>query len=103
MSFKRRQGSGRSRQTSRRENRNIGRNARGQPTASSTAFQAKVAPSLGAPVCSRTIQRHLAEGHLGIAETITCAALDSLSSTPPFGVVPHTRKLDCSGMEPGHL
>ncbi|GFW20142.1 transposable element Tcb1 transposase [Trichonephila clavipes] len=31
---------------------------------------------------------------------ITCAALDAYPSTPPFGVVPHMRKLDCSRMEP---
>ncbi|GFW69481.1 transposable element Tcb2 transposase [Trichonephila clavipes] len=31
--------------------------------ASSAAIQAQVAPSLGPPVSSRTIQRHLAEGH----------------------------------------
>ncbi|GFW46312.1 transposable element Tcb2 transposase [Trichonephila clavipes] len=36
-----------------------------QPTASSAAIQAKVALSLGALVSSRTIQRCLAEGHLG--------------------------------------
>ncbi|GFX94781.1 HTH_Tnp_Tc3_2 domain-containing protein [Trichonephila clavipes] len=35
------------------------------PTASSAAIQAQVAPSLGAPVSSRTIRRRLAEGHLG--------------------------------------
>ncbi|GFU77558.1 transposable element Tcb1 transposase [Trichonephila clavipes] len=35
------------------------------PAASSTAIQAQVAPSLGAPASSRTIRRHLAEGHLG--------------------------------------
>ncbi|GFT37193.1 uncharacterized protein TNCV_1126581 [Trichonephila clavipes] len=39
----------------------------------------------------------------GIAAPITCASLDAHPSTPPFGVVPRTRKLDCSGMEPGHL
>ncbi|GFV34750.1 uncharacterized protein TNCV_1450541 [Trichonephila clavipes] len=32
-----------------------------------------------------------------------CAALDAHPSTPPFGVVPRTRKLDCSRMEPGCL
>ncbi|GFW60331.1 transposable element Tcb2 transposase [Trichonephila clavipes] len=47
MSFTRRPGSGRPRQTSRRENRHT------------------VAPSLGAPVSSPTIRRRLAEGHLG--------------------------------------
>ncbi|GFT29187.1 transposable element Tcb2 transposase [Trichonephila clavipes] len=55
----------RPRQTSRREDRHIVRNARGQPTASSAAIQAQVAPSLSVPVSSQTIQRRLAEGHLG--------------------------------------
>ncbi|GFV58780.1 transposable element Tcb2 transposase [Trichonephila clavipes] len=31
------------------------------------------------------------------------AALDAHPSTPPFGVVPLTRKLDCSGMKPCRL
>ncbi|GFT17446.1 transposable element Tcb2 transposase [Trichonephila clavipes] len=53
------------RQTSHREDRHIVRNARVQPTASSAAIQAQVAPSLGAPVSSRTIRRCLAKGHLG--------------------------------------
>ncbi|GFX86068.1 uncharacterized protein TNCV_2403641 [Trichonephila clavipes] len=39
----------------------------------------------------------------GIAATITCAALDTHPSTPPFGVVPRMRKLDCSGMERSSL
>ncbi|GFV92903.1 transposable element Tcb2 transposase [Trichonephila clavipes] len=65
MSFTRRPGSGRPRQTSRREDHHIVRNARVQPTALSAAIQAQVAPSLGAPVSSRTIRRCLAEGHLG--------------------------------------
>ncbi|GFV79572.1 transposable element Tcb2 transposase [Trichonephila clavipes] len=65
MSFTRRPGSGRPQQTSRRVDRHIVRNARAQPTASSAAIQAHVAPSLGAPVSSRTIRRHLAKGHLG--------------------------------------
>ncbi|GFX77716.1 transposable element Tcb1 transposase [Trichonephila clavipes] len=34
------------------------------PTASSTAIQAQVAPSLGVPVSSRTKRKYLAEGHL---------------------------------------
>ncbi|GFV98683.1 transposable element Tcb2 transposase [Trichonephila clavipes] len=55
MSFIRRPGSGRPRQTSHREERHIIRNVRVQPTASSAAIQAQVAPSLGAPVSSRTI------------------------------------------------
>ncbi|GFT31645.1 uncharacterized protein TNCV_230841 [Trichonephila clavipes] len=39
----------------------------------------------------------------GITAPITCAALDAHPSMPPFGVVPCTRKLDCSAMEPGRL
>ncbi|PRD30078.1 UNVERIFIED_CONTAM: hypothetical protein NCL1_27495 [Trichonephila clavipes] len=65
MSFTRRLGSGRSQQTSRREGRHIVRNSRVEPTASSAAIQAQIAPCLGAPVCSRTIRRRLAEGHFG--------------------------------------
>ncbi|GFX54276.1 hypothetical protein TNCV_3823751 [Trichonephila clavipes] len=30
-------------------------------------------------------------------------SLDALPSTPPFGVVSRTRKLDCSGLEPSRL
>ncbi|GFY04747.1 HTH_Tnp_Tc3_2 domain-containing protein [Trichonephila clavipes] len=60
-----RPGSGRSRQTSCREDRHIVRNARVQPTTSSAAIQAEVAPSLRAPVSSRTIRRRLDERHLG--------------------------------------
>ncbi|GFV67568.1 uncharacterized protein TNCV_4622481 [Trichonephila clavipes] len=40
---------------------------------------------------------------LGIAAPITCAALGAHSTTPPFGVVLRTKKLDCSGLEPGRL
>ncbi|GFV66149.1 transposable element Tcb2 transposase [Trichonephila clavipes] len=65
MSFTRRSGSGRSRQSSRREDHLIVRNADVPPTVSFTAIQAQVAPSLRAPVSSRTIRRRLAEGHLG--------------------------------------
>ncbi|GFT76310.1 HTH_Tnp_Tc3_2 domain-containing protein [Trichonephila clavipes] len=50
---------GRPRQTSRREDHHILRNAHVQSTASSAAIQA-----LGAHVSSRTIRRHLAERHL---------------------------------------
>ncbi|GFW95359.1 transposable element Tcb2 transposase [Trichonephila clavipes] len=60
-----REGSERPRQTSRREDLYMVRNACLHPTASSTVIQAQVAPSLGAPVSSRTIRRRLAEGHLG--------------------------------------
>ncbi|GFW36613.1 hypothetical protein TNCV_1956131 [Trichonephila clavipes] len=70
------------------------------PAASSAAMQA---PSLGAPVSSRSIRRLLDERTFGIASPITCAALDAYPSTPLFGVVPRTKKLDCSGMEPGRL
>ncbi|PRD25954.1 UNVERIFIED_CONTAM: Transposable element Tcb2 transposase [Trichonephila clavipes] len=65
MSFTRRPGSGRPRQTSRREDRNIVRNTRVQPTASSAPIQAQIACSLGVTESSRTIRRRLAEGHLG--------------------------------------
>ncbi|GFX99268.1 transposable element Tcb2 transposase [Trichonephila clavipes] len=65
ISFTRRPGSGCPRPTSRREVRHVVRNARVQPTASSAAIQAQVAPSLGAPVSSRAIRRRLAEEYLG--------------------------------------
>ncbi|GFY18226.1 transposable element Tcb2 transposase [Trichonephila clavipes] len=66
MSFTPRPGSGRPRQTSRREKHPIVRNAHVQPTASTAAIQVQVTPSLGVPVSSRTIRRCLAEGHLGL-------------------------------------
>ncbi|GFV15917.1 transposable element Tcb2 transposase [Trichonephila clavipes] len=66
MSFIRRLCLERSRQTSHPENRQIVRNARVQPTASSAAIQAQVALSLGVYVSSRNIRRRLAEGHLGL-------------------------------------
>ncbi|GFX31970.1 transposable element Tcb2 transposase [Trichonephila clavipes] len=65
MSCTRRPGSGHPRQTSRREDRHIVRNARVKSTASSVAIQTQIAPSLEAPVSSRTVRRRLAEGHLG--------------------------------------
>ncbi|GFV37026.1 HTH_Tnp_Tc3_2 domain-containing protein [Trichonephila clavipes] len=65
MSFTQRPGSGCPRQTSRREDRHIIRNSRVLPNASSVAIRAHIAPSLGAPVSSRTIRRRLAERHLG--------------------------------------
>ncbi|GFU25191.1 transposable element Tcb2 transposase [Trichonephila clavipes] len=65
MSFIRRPGSGHPRQISRREDPYIVRNASVQPTALSATIQAQVAPSLGVPVSSRTIQRRLAERYLG--------------------------------------
>ncbi|GFT85158.1 HTH_Tnp_Tc3_2 domain-containing protein [Trichonephila clavipes] len=101
MSFTRRQGSGCPRQTSRREDRHIVRNARVQPTASSTTIQAQVAPSLGVPVSSRTIRRHLVEGYLG-SRHLLCV-LPLTASHRRLRLVPRTRKLDCSGIEPGRL
>ncbi|GFV93967.1 transposable element Tcb2 transposase [Trichonephila clavipes] len=80
MSFTRKPCPGRSRQISHGENRHIVRNARVQPTAS-----------------------HWPPFRHRIATPIMCAALDSHLSMPPFGVVPRTRKLDCSGIEPGRL
>ncbi|GFV56680.1 HTH_Tnp_Tc3_2 domain-containing protein [Trichonephila clavipes] len=65
MSFTRRTGLRHPRQSSHREDHHIGRNARIQLTASSASIQALVAASIGAPVSSRTIRRHLAEGLLG--------------------------------------
>ncbi|GFY19968.1 transposable element Tcb2 transposase [Trichonephila clavipes] len=65
MSFTRTQGSERPRQTSRREDHHILRNAGMQSTASSAAIQADVALSLRAHVSSQTIRRCLAEEHLG--------------------------------------
>ncbi|GFW86423.1 uncharacterized protein TNCV_4332071 [Trichonephila clavipes] len=50
MSITLRSSSGHPRQTSRREDRHIVRNARIQQTASSAAIQAHIAPSLG-PLC----------------------------------------------------
>ncbi|GFX69424.1 transposable element Tcb2 transposase [Trichonephila clavipes] len=70
MSFTRRPGSGRPRQTSHREVRHIVRDACVQPIASSTAIQAQVAHLLGAPASSRTIQRRLLERHLGFGPPI---------------------------------
>ncbi|GFW99110.1 transposable element Tcb2 transposase [Trichonephila clavipes] len=64
MSFTRRPGPRRPRQTSLRADRHIVRNACVQPTASSAAIQAQVEPSLGAPLSSRTTSRCLAEGYL---------------------------------------
>ncbi|GFX95279.1 transposable element Tcb2 transposase [Trichonephila clavipes] len=65
MSFTRIQGSGCPRQTSDREDRHMVRNVRLQPSASSDAIKAQVESSLGTPMSSQTIRRHLDEGHLG--------------------------------------
>ncbi|GFT75642.1 HTH_Tnp_Tc3_2 domain-containing protein [Trichonephila clavipes] len=74
------------------------------PTDSSAAIQAQVAPSLGAPVSSQTIRKRLAEGHLGSQRPIRVLPLITTHpSTPPVAVMPRTRKLNCSRMEPGRL
>ncbi|GFX05095.1 HTH_Tnp_Tc3_2 domain-containing protein [Trichonephila clavipes] len=102
MPIARRPSSGHPRQTNCREDRHIVKNARVQPTTSSAAIQAQVAPSQGGPVSFRTIRRCLAEGHLGS----WCSLSVLPFTTPiyaPFGVVPRTRKLECSKMEPGRL
>ncbi|GFV33008.1 transposable element Tcb2 transposase [Trichonephila clavipes] len=65
LPFTLRPDSERLRQTSHRENHNIIRYAHVQSIASSITIQAHVSPSLGSPVSSSTIRRHLAEGHLG--------------------------------------
>ncbi|GFT04663.1 uncharacterized protein TNCV_334201 [Trichonephila clavipes] len=52
MLFRRSSGSGSPRQTCRQEDHHIIRNTRFQPTDSSAAIQAQVAPSLGSPVSS---------------------------------------------------
>ncbi|GFT28321.1 transposable element Tcb2 transposase [Trichonephila clavipes] len=65
MSFTRRPDSGCPRQTSRREDRHIVKNARVQPSVSSVAIQPQVAPSVEAPESSRTIRTCLGEGYLG--------------------------------------
>ncbi|GFW51173.1 transposable element Tcb2 transposase [Trichonephila clavipes] len=86
---------GRPRQTSRREDHHIIRNARVQPTASSAAIQAQVAPSLGAPVSSRTVRRRLAERHLGSRRPLRML---------PLTLIHRRLRLEwCYGMEPGRL
>ncbi|GFY30944.1 transposable element Tcb2 transposase [Trichonephila clavipes] len=77
MSFTRRPGLGRPRQTIRREDRHTVRKARVQSTASSVTIQAQVAPSLRAHVSSRTIRRRLAEGHLGSRRPLRVLPLTS--------------------------
>ncbi|GFX66101.1 transposable element Tcb2 transposase [Trichonephila clavipes] len=65
MSFTRKPGSGHLNATSYQEDHHIIRNALALLTASSTANQAHIAPSLGSPVAVRTIRKRLAERHLG--------------------------------------
>ncbi|GFV59597.1 transposable element Tcb2 transposase [Trichonephila clavipes] len=99
MSFTRRQGLGHPRQIIRREDHHIVRNAHVHRTVSSAAFQAYLAPSLGAPASSRTIRRHFAEEHFGSRRPL----LDAHRSTPQLGVVKRTKKMDFSGIEPRRL
>ncbi|GFV41197.1 transposable element Tcb2 transposase [Trichonephila clavipes] len=56
--------SGRPRHSNRRDDRHILRYARLKSTASLVAVQTQAAPSLRAHVFSRTITRHMAEGHV---------------------------------------
>ncbi|GFV67236.1 HTH_Tnp_Tc3_2 domain-containing protein [Trichonephila clavipes] len=95
MSFTRRPGSGQPRQTSRQEDRHIVRISR-----TANCFISRH-PGTGStfnkvPLSSRTVRMTMSEGY-------TCAAFFAYPSTPLFGVVPCTRNLDCSGMEPGRI
>ncbi|GFU40583.1 HTH_Tnp_Tc3_2 domain-containing protein [Trichonephila clavipes] len=76
-SFSLRPGSGRL-QTSGREARYIIRHASVEPTASLTAVQIQVSPSLRASVSSQIIARCLTEGHL-----VSRRQLRVLAMTPP--------------------
>ncbi|GFY19998.1 HTH_Tnp_Tc3_2 domain-containing protein [Trichonephila clavipes] len=58
------------RQTIRRKDRRVVRNARLQPTALSSTIKAQIAPSLGTPKSSGNIRRRLAERHLGSPHTL---------------------------------
>ncbi|GFX54893.1 transposable element Tcb2 transposase [Trichonephila clavipes] len=78
MSFTRRKGSGCPQKYSHREDSHIVRNARVQPTALCAAIQAQVAPSLGAPMSSRTIRRGLAEVHSGLRLPLRALCLTSI-------------------------
>ncbi|GFX30241.1 transposable element Tcb2 transposase [Trichonephila clavipes] len=85
MSFTLRPVTRRSRHTSRLEDRHMVKNACVLLTASSVAFQAQVASSLGAPVSFRIIRKRLAEGHLG--------------SRLPLRVLPFTTTHRCFRLE----
>ncbi|GFW29918.1 uncharacterized protein TNCV_4999581 [Trichonephila clavipes] len=99
MKFTRSSDSGRPRKTSRREDLHTIEKC----TRTANCFVSRH-PGTGNTFIpsSRTIRRRLAEGYLR-SRCFTCVALDAHPSMPPFGVVPRTRKLDCSGMEPGRL
>ncbi|GFU81763.1 uncharacterized protein TNCV_3086751 [Trichonephila clavipes] len=102
MSFTRKSGSGCPRKTNRQKDHHIVRNARIQPTVSSTAIHTqglfhKELLCLLKPYEGTWLK------DIWDCAPITCAALDTHPLTPQFGVVPRTRKLDYSGMEPGRL
>ncbi|GFY26850.1 transposable element Tc3 transposase [Trichonephila clavipes] len=108
VSFTLTPGSRRPRQTSRREDYRIVRNACVQPTASSAAIQTQVAFSLGDLVSSRIIRRCPVEGHLGARHPLrvlpfTTPLMVGVTGPSPFGDGPHTRELDSRGMEPALL
>ncbi|GFW89465.1 transposable element Tcb2 transposase [Trichonephila clavipes] len=73
------------------------------PTASSAAIQAQVAPSLMAPVSSRSIRRHLAEEHLGSRRPLRVLPLTPTHRCLRLEWCHTRRKLDSSEMEPGRL
>ncbi|GFV85845.1 uncharacterized protein TNCV_1421501 [Trichonephila clavipes] len=72
MAFSRRPDSRHPRQTSRREDHNIVRNARVKLTASSAAIQAQVEPSLGAPVSPRNKRSAWLKGIWGRGAPYVC-------------------------------
>ncbi|GFY17748.1 hypothetical protein TNCV_1074831 [Trichonephila clavipes] len=87
-----RPGSGRLRWTSHRKDHHIVRNARVQ-----------VAPSLGTLCLLEPYEGTWLKGISEITASITCTAVDTYPSMPPFGALLSTRKLDCRGMEPIRL
>ncbi|GFV23675.1 HTH_Tnp_Tc3_2 domain-containing protein [Trichonephila clavipes] len=81
MSFTQRPGSGCPRQTSHREDHHVVKKACVQTTVSLAAIQAQVAPSLVAPVSSRTTRRRLlAKGHLGLRRPLRVLRLTPIHS-----------------------
>ncbi|GFT56525.1 transposable element Tcb1 transposase [Trichonephila clavipes] len=92
--FTRRPKSGHPQQTSRREARHIVRNSAVQPTASSTAIQAQVAPSLRAAMFSRTKRRRLAEGHLGSQRLLPQDYLCTVTALPWPARSPHLSPIE---------
>ncbi|GFW33563.1 HTH_Tnp_Tc3_2 domain-containing protein [Trichonephila clavipes] len=64
---------------------------------------AQITPSLGAPVSSRTIRRHLAEGHLGSWRHLSVLTLSPTHRRLRLEWCCARGNLDCSGMELGRL